>query len=218
MRYTGCGRSVDSVLEALVRSVSKSCGTSLAGGSGISGPPIEMAVCFAFAVRFVVTTSVLGFCCVIFLCRTVVFEPLSPQIVTVSVKKSCFAPKRCRRGFPSKNSQLPLLSKTSNSLSTSIFHSFIFPCHTALDGTTFPSAMHNRFLDVFHLPILCFSRLTTDQHMAATIAAPSNTAETQTVFPSATIISRVCLNGTSIPILGVAAFCPFSCLCPTEYK
>src|ERR1700678_4649089 len=163
VRQTGCEMFVDSVSELSACLGLKDCGTSLAGASSVLGPPIEPAVCF---VTFIVVNLMLGFRCELSLCKIVVFEPWFLQIATVSVKKSCFARKRRRRGFPSKNSQPPLLSKTSNSPSTSMSPSLIFPCQTAFDGTIFPSAMHSRLLDVFHFPIVCFIRLKTDQQMA----------------------------------------------------
>ena len=118
-------------------------------------------------------------------------------------------------GFPNRNAHPPLLSKTSNSPSNVTPPSTITPFHTASEGMISPLAIRSRRLDNPHPDNLCLTIRNTDEHMAPTIAPPSNNALTRTVSPCGPSSWSICLNGTSSP---PAFRCSSTDTCPTEYK
>ena len=121
------------------------------------------------------------------------------RMVTVSVSKSWSALKRCRSGFPNKNSHPPPLSKISNSPCARSPPNSKTPLHTACDGTMTPFAMRNRWLDSLVWPSSrCWILLKMDVHMEPTMAPPSNRALTLTISPQGPWTSSQCVNGTSL--------------------
>src|ERR1700678_1508096 len=173
-----------------------------------------MSCCFTSNVRFMpcLSSVIRG----LFISLTSVSSSsFSPQMLTVSGQYACVARNIRRSGFPKRNAQLPPLSKTSNSPSIVTFPSCILPFHTANDGTIIPFPILSCLSDFFHFPSRCLTFSNTVTHIAATIAHPSNNADTLTISPCGPSKRSVFWNGTSIPVLHIDLV-TFSC--PTEYR
>src|ERR1700678_624233 len=136
-------------------------------------------------------------------------------MLTVSGQYACVAQNIRRSGFPKRNTQLPLLSKTSNSPSIVTPPSCILPLHTADDGMIVPFPILSLLSDLFHFPSRCLTFSNTVTHIAATIAHPSNSADTLMISPCGPSKCSVFWNGTSILVSHIVLV---TFLCPTEYR